>query len=150
MATLSASRAGTTFPVNGGGGDGKLHFAYGVYEVASAMSKSDIVEFCKIPPKAVVLKGFLWGDDLDTGVETFDFDIGYTGSTAAFLNSAVITGDVVADVRPVASIYYPFNMKDGPVTPSATAETTVQGLVNAVCAGGGTGTLYCGVYFYVP
>ena len=150
MATVSADRAASTFPVQGGEGDGRLCVAYGVYEIASALSKADIVEFCKIPAKAVVVNGCLWGDQIETGGPTLEIDVGYSGATAAFLDSGTMPGTAVTDIKPVASIWYPFNMKDGPVTPSATAATTIIGTITAAATAGGTGTLYCMVEYYVP
>jgi hypothetical protein len=71
-------------------------------------------------------------------------------ATAAFIDSGTLRGTVVADLRPVAGIYLPFHMAGGPVTPSATEETTIIGTITAAATAGGTGTLYCMVEYYVP
>lgn len=152
MATVSASRAAVTQSIPAGVGGGVLNFHYGVYEISSALSSSDVVEFCRLP-KCSVVDGFLRGDDIDTGTETFELDIGHAGNgtdTAdpdAFLNSGVITGDAVTGLKPEVQIWYPLNgtLKDGPV---ALSEVTMcQGVVTAAANAGGTGTLYVGFYY---
>ena len=150
MATLTADRAKTEFPVYKPAGAGAVGFAYGVYELAANPSVSDVIEFCKVPAGAVIIDGFIRGDDIDTGTETLDIDIGTSSDADAFGNLGVITGDAVTGVKPEVQIWMPLNgtLKDGPV--SVTAETTIQGTVNAAAATGGTGTLYVGVYYLAP
>jgi hypothetical protein len=150
MATLTAARAAANFPVTAYGGAGVLQVAYGSYTLAANPTIADIIQFCKVPAGAVVLGGWLRGEDIDTGTETLDIDIGWTGSTAGFGNFGVITGDVVTELKPEVSILLPLNgtLKSGPVT--FTAETTIQGVVNAAAATGGTGVLWLTVYFVVP
>ena len=155
--TLTATRGASTFPVYKGPGGGAVCFAYGVYEIAANVEDGDIFEMCRVPKGAVVIDGFIRADDLDTGAEELlDMDIGWAanGTDAAdpdgFGNLGVWTGDAVADVKPGAQIWYPFNgvLKDGPKTFSA--ETIIQVEANAAAATGGTGTLYVGVYYIVP
>jgi hypothetical protein len=158
MATLTASRAASTLPVFRASGAGIVCAAYGTYELASAPSANDIVEFCRVPKGAVILGGYLYGDDIDTGTETFEFDIGYAANGAvsadpdAFLNSGVITGDTFAtgNLSNVAGICYPLFgvLKDGPL--ALTAETVITGTVTAAANSGGTGTLSVVVFYVVP
>lgn len=150
MATLTADRAQPEFGVYKPTGAGALAFAYGVYELTANPSVSDIIEFCKVPAGAVIVDGFLRGDDIDTGTETLDIDIGVSGNADQLGNFGVITGDAVVGVKPEVQIWMPLNgeLKDGPV--SVTAETTIIGTVNAVAQAGGTGTLYLGVYYLAP
>lgn len=150
MATVLAAQAATTYPVYKPEGR-SVAFLYGVYEIASALSKDDIVGFCYLPACSVV-EGFLRGDDLDTGAEALELDVGHNGdgTTAAdadaFLNSGVITGDAITDLRPAAGIYYPFQglLPGGPI--AFVAETRVQAVATAAATSGGTGTLYCGCF----
>lgn len=154
--TLTTTRAAATFPVFKPAGAGALGFAYGVYEIAANVEDGDIFEMCRVPKNAVVIDGFVRADDLDTGIETLDMDIGWAsnGTDAAdpdgFGNLGVWTGDAVTGIKPEAQIHYPFNgvLKDGPKT--FVAETVIQVEANAAAATGGTGTLYVGVYYIVP
>jgi len=157
MATLTAARAASTFPVGGFAGAGVLNVAYGTYTLAANPTIADVIQFCKLPAGAVVIGGFLRGDDIDTGTETLDIDIGWAanggsgvGATAdpdGFGNFGVITGDVVTELKPEVSIFLPLNgtLKSGPV--SFDAETMVQGVVNAAAAAGGTGVLWLQVWY---
>jgi hypothetical protein len=147
MATVSAARSSTSVPVFAPAGGGAVGFAWGVYEIASALSKDDIIEFCRIPP-CHVIDGFLRADDIDTGTEALELDVGYSGAATAFLDSGVLTGDVIAGHVSVASINAHFTgLKDGPI--AITSETLVIGTVTAAANAGGTGTVYCGVYYVV-
>jgi hypothetical protein len=156
MATVTADRAASTFPVFKGSGAGNLCVAYGVYEHASNLAAATIIEYCKVPAGAVVIGGWFRGDDLDTGTEELDIDIGYAANgdvsadPDAFGNFDVITGDVVTSLKPEVTILYPLNgtLKDGPVT--FTRETTIIGTVNVDAATGGTGTSWVCVYYVVP
>lgn len=156
MATYTTTRAASTFPVFTGSGSGALRVAYGVYEHASNLAAATIIEYCKVPAGAVIIGGWFRGDDLDTGTEELDIDIGYAanGDVAAdpdaFGNFDVITGDVVTSLKPEVTILYPLNgtLKDGPVT--LTRETTIIGTINVDAATGGTGTSWVCVFYVVP
>lgn len=157
MATLSATRAASTFPVFKGVGAGNLCVAYGTYEVATNPTAADIIEFCRVPKGAVVVGGWLMGDDIDTGTEAFDIDIGWAanGTDAAdpdgFGNFGVLSGDVITELKPVAGLYNPLQgvlLTSGPQ--AFAAETVIQGVVNAAANAGGTGTLSLVVLYVVP
>lgn len=156
MATLTATRAAATFPVYKGQGSGNLCVAYGSYTLAANPTAADIIEFCRVPAGAVVLGGWLRGEDIDTGTEALDIDIGWAanGSDAAdpdgFGNLGVITGDAVTELKPEVSILMPLNgtLKSGPVT--FARETTIQGVVNVAANAGGTGVLWLTVFYVVP
>lgn len=154
--TLTSTRASRTFPVYRGSGGGAVNFAYGTYEIGAAVEAGDIFEMCIVPKGAYVIDGFVRGDDIDTGTETLDMDIGWAANgtdsadTDGFGNLGVWTGDAVTDLRPEVQIYYPFNgvLKDGPKLFSA--DTVIQLYANAASAGGHTGTVFVGVYYIVP
>lgn len=155
MATVTAARAASTFPVGGAGQANMLHVAWGVYDMTSALSAADIIEFCKLPAGATVIGGFVQGVDVDTNAtETFDLDIGWAanGTDAAdpdgFGNFGVLTGDAVAELRPVAGIYLPFaNIIQSPGYKTFAAETKVIGTITAAAASGGTGVLKVVVFY---
>lgn len=160
MTTLTAARAATTFPVSKYSGAGVLQAAYGSYTLAANPTAADIIQFCRLPAGAVVLGGELRGEDIDTGTEALDIDIGWpanggtgVGATAdpdGFGNFGVITGDAVTEWKPEVSIFMPLNgtLKSGPVT--FDAETIIQGVVNAAANAGGTGVLWLVIWFVVP
>lgn len=148
MATVSAARASSTFPVGGN----VCFFDFGTFEIASALSAADIVEFKRLP-KCSVVAGFLQADDIDTGTEVLEFDVGHAGNGTdaadpdAFLNSGAITGDAILGHKPEVAIHIPFMglLKDGPL---ALAETTLcQGVVTVAANAGGTGTITAGFWF---
>lgn len=154
--TLTATRAASGFPVGGVGPATSLHVATGTYEIAANVEDGDIFEMCKLPANAVVVGGHIMGDDLDTGIETLDMDIGWAanGTDAAdpdgFGNLGVWTGDAITDLKPVAGIYYPLQgvlFTAGPK--KFAAETTIQIEANAAAATGGTGTVTVVVFYFV-
>ena len=154
--TLTATRAAAAFPVYKPQGAGAVAFAYGVYEIAAVVEDGDIFEMCRVPAGALVVDGFVRADDIDTGTEALDMDVGWAanGSDAAdpdgFGNLGVWSGDAVTDIKPEAQIWYPFNgvLKDGPKT--FVNETVIQVEANVASNAGHVGTLYVGVYYIVP
>lgn len=156
MATLTATRAASTFPVYQGTGSGNLCVAYGSYTFLVNPTAADIVKLCKLPAGAVVLGGQVRAEDLDTGTEALDIDIGWAanGAEAAdpdgFGNLGVWTGDATTDVKPEVSNLFPLNgvLKSGPVT--FTKETTIQAVVNVAANAGGTGVIWIRVDYVVP
>src|SRR5687768_2318421 len=105
MATLTATRAASTFPVAASTGAGLVHAAHGTYEHAANPTAADIIQFCKVPKNATVIGGWLMGDDIDTGTEAFDMDLGWAanGVDAAdpdgFGNFGVLSGDVITELK---------------------------------------------------
>lgn len=154
MATLTGTRAASTYPVGGAARQGVLQVAWGTYTFTANPTIADVVEFCKVPAGATVIGGFYQGADIDTGTETFDMDIGWAanGTDVAdpdgFGNFGVQDGDVVAQFRPVAGIYYPFlNIIQDSGFKTFAAETKIIGTVVAAAAAGGTGTVKVVVYY---
>lgn len=156
MATYTATQAGASAAVPSHGMGGDLKVACGSLELGTALAANDVLNFCKVPAGAVVVGGWLMGDDLDTGVETLDIDMGWLANDDeaadpdGFGNFGVISGDVVLEIKPVAGIWMPLQgvlLADGPKL--FTAETTISGDVNAAAATGGTGTLTCVVLYFV-
>lgn len=152
--TLTSDRAGATFPVFRALGAGIVCAAYGTYDIAANVEDGDIFEMCKLPKGSTVIGGYLMGEDLDTGTETLDMDIGWAANDDevavpdGFGNLGVLTGDVSVHL-PVAGLYIPLQgvlQADGPK--SFTAETTIQIEANAAANIGGTGRITL-VVFYV-
>jgi len=156
MTTFTSTRSLAGFPIAGAGPAMDLKIATGTIEIAINPVAADIYELCKLPPFAVVCMGWLYGDDLDTGVETLDMDIGWAanGVEAAdpdgFGNFGVLTGDLVLELKPEVSIFVPFGgvlRATGPQRFSA--ETQVQAVANVTAATGGTGTLTAVVLYFL-
>lgn len=156
MATFTATRAASTFPVGGVGPATAMHVATGTYEIAANPADGDIYQLCKLPANAVVVGGWIYADDIDTGAETLDMDVGWAanGTDAAdpdgFGNLGVWTGDAVAGIKPETGNYYPLGgvlITAGPKKFSA--ETTIQVEANAAANAGGTGTLTLVVIYFI-
>ena len=154
--TLTAINAGADAKVFGHGIRGNVKFAYGTYEIAAAVETDDIFEMCRLPPGAVVIDGFVRGDDIDTGTEALDMDVGWAanGTDAAdpdgFGNLGLWSGDAIPGIKPDVAIYFPFNgiLKDGPKTfTSPTADTIVQITAITASNAGHVGTVSVGVYY---
>ena len=155
MATLTAPEAAASFPVFESVGRGVLHVATGSIILAANPTAADILEFCFIPAGATIIGGHLRGDDIDTGTEALDIDIGWAANgvesadTDGLGNFGIITGDVVTELKPEVSIFLPLNgtLKSGPKT--FTNKTKITGVVNAPANAGGTGVLWLTVFYTV-
>lgn len=114
---------------------------WGTYEIATALSAADTITFFEIPAGTTVHAGWLKADDLDTGIETIEIDIGDASDTDRFLNSGVLTGDAVTGTKPETGISITLfgTLKDGPHT--YTSATNIIGTITAAAATGGTGTV---------
>jgi hypothetical protein len=147
-----------------GGFHGNLKVAYGKYTYAAAPSANDLANLFKLPKNALVVGGYLMTDDIDTGTEALEIDVGWTANggastdsvrtndgttwtndgyqavSAGFVDSGVLTGDAITDLAPAGQNYRPFQLKTGPKF--FTEETQVQAKITAAANAGGTGTVY--------
>lgn len=157
IGTVTADRAATTFPVAAGGSAGQVLVAWGTYNIGAAVAANDVIQMCRTPKGATVIGGWIQGEDIDTGTEALDFDIGYAANgvdaadTDAWGNLGVVTGDVSVQMPTgVAGIYIPFAgvlATGGPKT--LAAETLHQVLFNVAANAGGTGRLTMYVLYTV-
>lgn len=154
IGTVAAARAAATFPVAAGGSAGQVLAAWGTYDIAAATADGDIIQMCRVPKGATVLGGWLIGEDIDTGTETWDADFGWAANgdeiadPDGFGNMGVITGDAVGSAE--AGIFCPLGgvlRTDGPKT--FNAETLLQVEVNAAANAGGTGRITAVVFYTV-
>jgi hypothetical protein len=163
MATLYATNplTGTAWsdnvPIYKPVGSGVVCAAIGTYELLANPTANDVIRFCKVPRGAIVFAGWLTGDDLDTGSETLDIDIGWEANgsdvadTDGFGNMGVLNGATVTNVIPVAGILRTLQgvlLTEG--TKTLAAETWISGLVIATAAATGTGTISVKVLYYMP
>lgn len=163
MATVASNQYTYGMPA-GHGYSGNVKAWFGKYTYSAAPSANDLANMCKLPKNSLVLWGFMATDDIDTGTETLEIDLGFTAngggaatltvadtttytnnnsgsaSATAFIDSGVLTGDTVTDLmagmnwRPLQGI------KTGPMFFSE--ETLVQAKITAAANAGGTGTVY--------
>jgi hypothetical protein len=136
-------------------GSGLLAVAHGTYEETTPQVDGDIWQMLRVPKGACIVDGVIRADDLDTGTETLDIDVGWAANGVepadpdGFGNLGVWTGDAVTGVKPEATVMYRLNgvLKDGPMCFGD--DTTIQLEANAASAGGGDGTFNLTVYYYV-
>lgn len=142
MAAHNATQYGSDQPRVGAGPAGDLKCLFGSIEIATAHSAADTINFFTAPKGFTPLFGWLVGDDLDTGTEALEIDIGISGDTTKYLNSGVITGDTAANEKITVGIKIPLQEDLMLVKPTAfTADTDIIGTVTAAANAGGTGTL---------
>ncbi len=150
MAALNSSQYGAKIARPGSGPAGDLKVLFGSIEIAAAQSANDTVNLFTIPAGFTPLYGYVAGDDIDTGTETYDFDIGTAADTDYFGNLGVTTGDAVTEIKPEVNIWKPLGNLLRTQKPTAfTSDTDCILTVVAAANAGGTGTLtvvLCGVY----
>ena len=144
---------------------GTLKRQYFSYEIGAAVEDGDIFELGYLPKGCLVTGGFVAADDIDTGTEALDIDVGWavsgettdtfydsvtgttftnSGGTAdpdGFCNVGVMTGDGSAEVYQAGVTYRSFVF---PVPLYFSERTLVQLEANAASNAGHTGTF--GVY----
>ena len=150
--TLTATRAAATFPVFKASGAGILCAAYGTYEVAANVEDGDIFEMCRIPGGSTIVGGWVLADDLDTGTEALDMDVGWAANGGSGTydsadpdglgNLGVWTGDAITGIKPEVGTYIPFGgvMLNGDL-PTFTRETVIQVEANVAAATFAAGAL---------
>ena len=157
MATFTATRAASTFPVFQPGG-GQLAVAYGTIAVAANPVAADVYQMCRVPAGAIVTGGHFYSADLDTNAtETLDLDVGYAanGTDAAdpdaFGNFGVMGTDTVAGIKAESGYYFSLGgvlITGGPKLLSA--ETIITVTCVATAATFAAGNMSVVVYYMVP
>lgn len=154
--TFTGTRAKGGFPSAGVGDGMSLKVATGTYEITANPTAADIYELCKVPAGAVVVGGWVMADDIDTGTETLDIDIGWKANadevtdTDGFGNLGTWDGDAVNFIKPEVSNYYPFGGVLRTAGPKRfTQETVIQAYCNTTANAGGTGTLSVVVLYFM-
>lgn len=123
--------------------------ACAVFTITTALAQDDVVEMYNLPAGATVVGGWLRANDIDTGTETLDIDIGWAANGVdsadpdGFGNLGTWDGDAVAQLRPEAGVLYALGgvlNSTGPKT--FTVPTKVQLDVNTAANAGGTGKIW--------
>lgn len=167
MATVSTNQYTSGIPA-GHGLHGNVKAWFGKYTYTAAPSTNDLINMFNLPKNCLTLWGFVATDDIDTGTETLDIDIGYTAngggaatltvsdgttytndnsgvaSATGFVNGGVFTGDAIVDLAPAGTNWRPFMHATGPKFFSE--ETLVQAKITAAANAGGTGTVYVCIF----
>lgn len=152
---------------------GVLHVAYGEVDLAANPTAADLVRIVKVPAGALLIGGEIWIEDLDTGTEEFDMDLGWaangggsetfttstgivytnafgTLSSDGIRNTGVITGDAQSTYEPHTSggQYYKLGIfTDGPKYCSR--DTTFQGTIIADAATFAAGKIWARMEYLV-
>lgn len=148
MATLTATRAAAGFPATLFAGAGVLNVAYGSYDLSAEPAAGSDLAICKVPAGSVILGGWLRGEDIDTGTETNDIDVGTVADPDAFGNFGVLNGAAVTNYLPEGGFLVPLHgtLKDGPVSITADTDIIVTFVDDAATFAAGTVTV---CVFYV-
>ena len=150
MADLSTDQFASTVQQIGSGDGGSLKVLFGTVEVAAAQSAADVINLFTMPVGFTPLFGRMVGDDIDTGTEALEIDIGISGDATKYLDSGVITGDTIANEKITVGISIPLQEELMTVKPTeVTTATPVIATITAAANAGGTGTItvwMAGVY----
>jgi hypothetical protein len=154
MATVTATRAASGFPISGLPiPNGVLGVAWGVYTHASNLAAATVIQYCRVPAGATVIGGFFQAADLDTGTEELDIDIGWEATATevadpdGFGNLGVLTGDASVHL-PVAGIWIPFaGVIQSAGFKTFAAEASLAATINVDAATGGTGVSKLVAYY---
>ncbi|HEX7720464.1 MAG TPA: hypothetical protein VF389_11710 [Woeseiaceae bacterium] len=153
--TLTSAQAAAGKPVAGHGLAGNLKCVYGTYDLAANVEDGDIFEMCRVPKGATVVFGVLYGEDIDTGTEALDMDVGWAANgdeiadPDGFGNLGVLTGDASVHGEAGITVILGGVLREfGPKT--FNAETLLQIEANAAANAGGTGRLTLVVHYLMP
>lgn len=129
--TLTGARASSTYPIPSHGYASAGYLVWGTYAIAANVEDGDIFEMCRTPHRFLALGGWLSADDIDTGTEALDMDLGwaangtssaetittpwgttysdsgYSASPTGLLNTGVWNGDAITDLLPAGKVYRP-------------------------------------------
>lgn len=159
--TLTGNFAKKKMSPFGHGYAGGLVVAHGSYSVAANVEDGDIFELFRTPAKFLALFGFFQADDIDTGTEALDIDVGWasngsgsstfadvdgtiytnaagSASATGLLNAGILSGDGVTDVLTAGSNWRPIVM---PAPKFFYSPTLIQAEANAAAGTFTAGTI---------
>ena len=158
MATFTAARAASDFPVFQSHAAGLACVAEGTITIAVNPIAADIYAMCKVPAGAVIVDGFVRAINHDTNAtEMLDMDVGWLANDDEILdvdgfgNYGVWVADALTGYLPEGGIYYPLGgvlITAGPKT--FTAETTIAVTCGVTAATFVAGPMTVAVRYYVP
>jgi len=160
--TLTAVRGAAGFPIASFAGAGVLQCAYGTYTIPAVVEDGDIFEMCWVPAGAIIVGGYFYGADIDTGTEALDMDIGWaanggsgtydTADPDGLGNLGTLTGDAFAagNVSPVVGLMYPLSgVLAAGTLPQFTKKTKLQIEANTASNAGHTGVITLVAWYVV-
>jgi len=160
--TLTAVRGAAGFPIAHYAGAGVLQCAYGSYTIAAVVEDGDIFEMCWVPAGAVIVGGYFYGADIDTGTEVLDMDVGWAANGGSGTYDAAdpdglgdlgaLTGDafVAGNVSPTVGLMYPLSGRlSVGILPFFTKKTKIQVEANVPSNAGHTGVISVVVWYVV-
>ena len=131
----------------GTGDFGTMKVCYGTIEIAVALTIGQTIAMFTAPKGFTPLGGYLLGDDIDTGTEALEIDVGTVADSTKYLNSGVISGDTIANEKITVGIKIPLQEDLMLVKPTPFAEDTdIICTFTAAANAGGTGTLTLYMY----
>ena len=152
--TLTAARAAASFPVFQSHESGSVCAAWGSYDISANVEDGDIFEMCKIPAGATIIGGWIYADDLDTGTEALDLDVGWAANGVESADSdglgnlGTLTGDAVTGIKPEVGTSMPLGGKLLTAGPQKfTKRTTIQIEANTPANTFAAGTISLIVYY---
>lgn len=102
--TLTGSRGSRYFPAQSNGYTSTPVYCWGSYDIAANVEDGDIFEMCRTPNGFLLMGGWLTAEDIDTGTETLDMDLGWAANGNAAAESVVAPwGSTYTDVGYQAS-----------------------------------------------
>ncbi len=175
VSPFPSTRSATTVPVFKPSGSGLLAVAHGTITEVTSTADGDIFQMVRVPAGACIVDGFVRAQNLDIGAVALDMDIGWAAngveaaSTAGLGNFGVWNGDIltVSDITPrdgesavthgvqrviraITTYYHRLagDLELGPVC--FTNETLIQIESNVAAGTLLDGSIFVGVYYYVP
>ncbi len=138
MATANSEQYASGAPIPGSGSSTML--LYGTYADVAALSIGNTVAMFTMPKGFTPMLGWLYGGDIDTGIETAELDVGIVGDATKYLNSGVLTGDTAApDEKITVGIMLPLQEELMTIKPTElTADTDLIVTLTADAATGAT------------
>lgn len=109
--TLTSTRATASFPVAAKGPAQDLKVGWGTYAIAANVEDGDIFEMHWVPDNATVIGGWTVAEDLDTGIEALDMDLGWAANSTdsadpdGLGNFGVWTGDTSVHVAGTVNFF---------------------------------------------
>lgn len=128
---------------------------YAIIDITTAFANSDTADVGYLPKGAIPIGGYLACDDIDTGTETFDMDLGITDNgvdgadSDFFVNGGVFSGDAVTDRALTNCANWRAIGGKFPVRQFG-AKTLVQIVCNAAANAGGTGFIEVRIDYLMP
>jgi hypothetical protein len=132
---------------------GAEHTMWSIVEIAAAQTANDLLRFFFVPADAVIVGGYMLADDIDTGTEVLEIDVGTVATPALLVNSGVLTGDATeATAAPNIRVFDGLLATEEGVSLGGNIgeKTAIVGKCIVAANAGGTGTVGLNLTYRVP